>query len=245
MRKFNNFNELALYIINKMAEIFKNHAILKGGMVFKLLGSPRYTNDIDYTFIPYQSKNEVKDEIFQALQSIFDSPIEYDVHSKCIRYYISENNIRMQIEVNVELECKSVELSTAQLARPNNLSARINRVMSYDQALSHKLGAWLERDLLRDLYDIYFIYDIMDENPDLETLFKRLSKIEAQSKNRIKSISPQDFILKLDTAISQLTQNDLSKELQDYLPELELIGLDKKMKIACKKLIHYLKFELF
>lgn len=42
-----------------MQEDFKNHAILKGGMVLKLLGSTRKTLDLDYTFVPFKSKKEI------------------------------------------------------------------------------------------------------------------------------------------------------------------------------------------
>ena len=242
MKEFKTFDELTVFIINKFAEIFGNHAILKGGMVFKLLGSPRYTNDIDYVFIPYKSKNEIKDNIFNELNKLFPDKVSYNVHSKCIRYIISSNNIKIQVEVNVDIECDSTELSTISLAKMNNQTGRIIRAMSYNQLLSHKLAAWNERELIRDLYDSYFLYDVLDEKPDIGILKKRLSKIEpAKGKEGIKSMTLGEFISKIEMHVKQLTFDDVSSELKDYLNQEELISLDKKIKIAIKNIISDLK----
>ena len=46
--------------------------------------------------------------------------------------------------------------------------------MSYNQLLSHKLAAWNERELIRDLYDSYFLYDVLDEKPDIGILKKQI-----------------------------------------------------------------------
>jgi predicted nucleotidyltransferase component of viral defense system len=48
-----------VWIINQLADKFGNHAILKGGMELRLFDCPRYTNDLDYIFIPFASKNEI------------------------------------------------------------------------------------------------------------------------------------------------------------------------------------------
>ncbi len=242
MKNFKTFDELTVYIINKFAEIFENHAILKGGMVFKLLGSPRYTNDIDYVFIPYKSKNEIKDKIFDELEKLFPKRVTFDIHSKCIRYFINLDNIKIQIEANADIQCESTELSTINLAKASDQTGRIIRVMSYNQLLSHKLAAWNERELFRDLYDIYFLYDILDEKPDIDVLKKRLSKIELRKgAGKTKSMSLSEFIDKLEKQVKMITYNGVANELKDYLDREELIGLDKKLKIVIKKLLSYLK----
>lgn len=241
MKNFSSFDELVVYIINSFAEIFGNHAILKGGMVFKLLGSPRYTNDIDYVFIPYQSKNDIKDDIYNALEKLFPEKVTISVHSKCVRYLLEVNEIKLQIEVNVDLECESIELSTISLAKVNNQTGRIIRAMSYGYLLSHKLAAWNERELVRDLYDIYFLYDVLDEKPDIHVLKKRLANIKSRANKKIKSMSLTDFVAKLENRIVLLSHDDVKTELSDYLDKEEIIGLDKKIKIAVKDLLDYVK----
>ena len=60
MEKFKSTEELLAWIIDFFAISFGNSAILKGGMSLRLLHSPRFTNDVDYVFIPFDSKKDVK-----------------------------------------------------------------------------------------------------------------------------------------------------------------------------------------
>ena len=239
MKEFKNFDGLVVFIINHFSKVFKNHAILKGGMVLKLLGSPRFTNDIDYVFTPFKSKKDIKDLIYNELHKIFQKKIKYQIHSTCIRYYIEQSGIKLQIEVNTELECSSIDLSTFELASKNNQKSSIIRVMSYDIALSHKLGAWNERNLYRDLYDAYFMFSILNEYPNFDILNSRLNKVKI--KNKTIKMSLFDFIEKLKKTVYNLNYKNLSLELQDSMPEEVLIGLDKKIKIGISKLIDYLE----
>ena len=39
-------------VLNLFAQRFPRQAVLRGGMVLRVLGSPRLTNDLDYLFIP-------------------------------------------------------------------------------------------------------------------------------------------------------------------------------------------------
>ena len=192
--------------------------------------------------VPYKSKNDIKDNIYNELDKLFPGMVKFDVHSKCIRYHINYDNIKMQIEVNAELECDSTELSTVSLAKVNNQPGKIVRAMSYGQLLSHKLAAWNERELFRDLYDIYFLYDVLDEKPDIAVLKKRLKRIApAKGKTGTKSMTLDEFLSKLAMHITNFSPKDLSEELKDYLTRTELAGLDKKIKIAVKSLISHLK----
>ena len=59
------------------------------------------------------------------------------------------------------------EMSTSTLARSKNQQGRIIRVMNFNTALAHKLAAWNERDLIRDLYDAYYLFVVLHARPDL------------------------------------------------------------------------------
>jgi predicted nucleotidyltransferase component of viral defense system len=50
----------------------------------------------------------------------------------------------------------------------------IIQVIDFGIALANKLAAWNERRLVRDLYDIYFLYKMVCVVPDEETLQFRL-----------------------------------------------------------------------
>ena len=52
MENIQSDEALRVWIINYFSEKLGKHAILKGGMVLRILDCPRYTNDLDYVFIP-------------------------------------------------------------------------------------------------------------------------------------------------------------------------------------------------
>ncbi|HBE02425.1 MAG TPA: hypothetical protein DC049_08100 [Spirochaetia bacterium] len=240
MPKIKNFQELAIYIINNLGRIFKNHAILKGGMILNLIGSPRHTNDIDYTFIPFKSKKDVKDLIYNELKNLLDCEITYSINSKCLRFFIKYNeNIKLQIEVNVSDECKSIEFSTMDISKINNQIGQIIRIMNYDIALAHKICAWNERRLIRDLYDIYYFVNIINVIPDIDIIKQRLLK--TQQKNKKVKMTIKDLIIELKKCSEKLTLRDIENELRDYLPEHEIPGLDKKIIISLNKVIDSLQ----
>ena len=88
----------------------------------------------------------------------------------------------------------------------------------------------------------YFLYDVLDEKPDIGILKKRLSKIEpVKGKKGIKPMTLGEFISKIEMHVKQLTFDHVSSELKDYLNQEELIGLDKKIKITIKNLISDLR----
>lgn len=41
-------------VLDLFAQHFANRAVLRGGMVLRILGSPRFKNDLDYVFVPYK-----------------------------------------------------------------------------------------------------------------------------------------------------------------------------------------------
>ena len=60
MEKLESTKALLAWIVDFFAVNFGNSAILKGGMSLRLMHSPRYTNDVDYIFVPFGSKKKCK-----------------------------------------------------------------------------------------------------------------------------------------------------------------------------------------
>ena len=61
---------LMVWLINYLADSFGNSAILKGGMELRLLDCPRFTNDIDFIFVPYSSKKDVSKIVLETLKKV-------------------------------------------------------------------------------------------------------------------------------------------------------------------------------
>lgn len=232
---------LMVMVMNHFADRMANHAIVKGGMELRLVDCPRFTNDLDYIFIPYSSKKELQGQVLQVLREIPGVTVASSINSKCLRFIVQFENKKLQIEINVALECPSVELSTASIANVNKQQGRIVRAMRFDHALAHKFAAWNERGLMRDIYDIWFLAERIGTKPDMNVLKKRLSVAEVRVSGRTSKISMTlpDFCKKMDAFIETITQKGIEGELRDYLSADEMAGLEFKFKATLKKALDF------
>ena len=234
---------LFLWIMHRFAEVFCDHAILKGGMALRLIDSPRSTTDIDYVFVPYASKKDVRQAIESVLREIEPADIEIELHSKMLRAELRVDDVAVQLEVNVALECSGVAMSTGGFAQQLGHPARIVRIMSPDWALAHKLAAWNERRLLRDLYDCYFFSARLNERPALKVLDRRLASFSSRIPRlrKRKSMTRVEFAAELRAAAAALSQDRLAAELGGLLPSEELAGLATRIKAASTGLAEWLE----
>lgn len=115
--------------------------------------------------------------------------------------------------------------------------------MSLDTSLAHKLAAWNERRLYRDLYDIYIFVQQLGVLPDLDVLQSRLNHIESRHKNlkKVKKMNLKNFLEVLKNEVEGFVQTDYEKELNGLVPKEDLIRIDYKLKIAVHKLISKLE----
>lgn len=233
---------LMVWLINFIAERFGNHAVLKGGMELRLVDCPRSTNDIDYVFIPYSSKKDIAPDIIQALSGVDELEVEHSINSKCLRCVCTYMGMSVQIEVNVADACETQELTTATLARAHGQQGRVVRAMRFDVALSHRIAAWNERGLVRDLYDCAFIAHTLAVEPHMETLQTRLSRSQLRSGRRTRTVSMSlpELVVKLRTAVEELNEDAVDEQMRDYLPPDALPGLSARIKTGLGALIERL-----
>jgi predicted nucleotidyltransferase component of viral defense system len=234
MKGFPETEALMVRLINLLADAFPGKAILKGGMELRLLNCPRFTNDLDYVFIPFASKKDIAGPVVDALRKDPALTIEHSMHSTCLRIIASTALARVQIELSVAQECKSQEITTADLARVYHLQGRVIRAMSLDVALAHKLAAWVERNLMRDLYDVYFMRELLGVLPDKMTLSHRLAKIKYQvaRKRGPQSMTLPQFAQCLREYAQHIDLKMVHDGLADIIDKSELPGLDFKIRKA-------------
>jgi predicted nucleotidyltransferase component of viral defense system len=220
-------DQLMLWIMHAFAGHFRQHAILKGGMELMLMSSERATNELDYVFVPYQSKKEITPQIERILRRIPDVKIDTSMHSNAGRYRVRVGQADIQIEFNVAQQMPSIELTTELLARRFNALPGIIRVMCPEVALAHKLGAWNERRLLRDLYDIYYMYTHMQVTPEMDVLKQRLNKINSRlpGLKKIREMKIDEFARELRSVVGALTEQDIQQGLAPLMKTDRLRGL--------------------
>ena len=106
--------------------------------------------------------------------------------------------------------------------------------MSPTVAFAHKLAAWNERRLLRDLFDCYFLAGRLRQNPDLATLSYRLGSVRSRlpKMQKVRSMSTAELSASLRETLENLTDDALVEELAATLPEEELAGLALRMRAS-------------
>lgn len=240
---------LRLWLINHLAEKLGEHAILKGGMVLRLLDCPRYTNDLDYVFIPFRSKKDIIPLLDKAFSGLTGVQVQKGLHSTNVRYDISLTNafgtFRTYLEANVSESCESEPVSTGDAAVKNNQLPRVVRVMRFDVALANKLAAWNERKLVRDLYDAYFMHKHLNQTPHLPTLAARLQKINyarrVKGSSLPRSMTLAEFLDRLEQKVRGLTDNDIDQEMRDSLDLTQRAGLALKMRAGLTQMIEKIR----
>jgi hypothetical protein len=233
---------MLVWFIHRIAEKFGEHAILKGGMALRLLDSPRHTNDLDYVFVPFTSRKDILPGLREIAGEIPGATCSSSLHSKNLALLIDHPRFSLQIEASVGLECRSRPMATTFLARKANETVRVVRIMDFDVALAHKLAAWNERRLIRDLYDAYFLFRMVGAFPDRGILAQRLSKVDSRIpglKNR-KQMTIKDFQDEVSGELKRLTHAKVVGELAPLLDAVELTGLEIKIKAALIEMLEKL-----
>ncbi|MBR6378579.1 MAG: nucleotidyl transferase AbiEii/AbiGii toxin family protein [Fibrobacter sp.] len=239
MEKFENTEALLAWIVDFFSTSFGNSAILKGGMALRLMHSPRYTNDVDYIFVPFDSKRDVKDIVEKALSQVDGLRYESSMNSKALRILLTYGGQSAQIEINVEKGCPSIPMSSALLSTNHGRPTRILRIMEPRVSFAHKIAAWNERELMRDLYDMYQYESILRAKPQMDILKARLAKARSYAN----VVAAQD----LDSLISKMTEraNSLDEssleELRPILSNDELAGLTFRLRASISALCEILR----
>ncbi|WP_405328375.1 nucleotidyl transferase AbiEii/AbiGii toxin family protein [Fibrobacter sp.] len=228
MENFKSTEALLSWIVDFFAQKFGNSAILKGGMSLRLMHSPRYTNDVDYIFIPFDSKKDAKTLVEEALSLVEGLKYNTTMNSKALRIIVDYAGQQAQIEINVEMECPSIPMSSSLLSTPYGYPARIIRVMEPGVAFAHKIAAWNERELMRDLYDVYQYESLFRTAPNMEILYKRLKSARSY-KNVVAAKNIGALVEKMRKCAENLTESSFS-ELVPLLDAVELAGLSFRMR---------------
>ncbi len=232
-------DRLLIEIIDRFADRFGKAAVLRGGMVLRVLGCERFTNDVDYVFVPFRSKKEVVEEVLETLGAMPGVRLEHSLNSKCLRVRVDREGTRVQVEIKTSLGLPIQVISNRQLVRPLGLQPRLLPVVDFSVALSDKMAAWNERRLMRDVYDIAFFLR-MGIRPDSPQLLARLKK-PAYSRlvkigDRFPGKTVPEFYRFLLDWVNQCDDADVAESLGPLLPADELQGLALRLRADIARL---------
>jgi len=226
---------LMAIVIDGMARHYDRRAILRGGMALRLLGASRLTNDLDYLIVPHRSKKELVPEILRVLKEISGEEIAYSFNSKCLRLEIPCKGQVLQIEAKVAMAQPSKAVSNEHLATAHALPPRLVSIMEPRHALAHKMAAWYERRLSRDLYDIWYLL-MLGIEPDLTVLGQRLKKpcpiARAKAEGLLAEPTPTAYARFLLARLKVIDDEQLEGDLMAVLPVERIRGLRLRLLVA-------------
>lgn len=212
--------ELLVRIINALAETLRGKLVLKGGMLLRLMNSPRLTQDVDFALISNESRRVLVEPIKKTLLGIGGVSLgEIRLNSRGIFVEVLDSSSELRVLVEISLVPKTnlapEPLSTGVLARQYSLEGRMISTMAQPEVFAHKIAACLEREVARDIYDLSVLEPM---GPfDKKTLRDRLSQL---SVNRAKPIQI-DFAQAarlLRTRLNNLTEKKLISEVYPLIP---------------------------
>jgi predicted nucleotidyltransferase component of viral defense system len=235
--------ELLTRVMNHLAENFRDRLVLKGGMLLRLYNSPRLTRDVDFVFISRESKKKLRDDLLKALGRMPEIKIaNVDVNSRGIFIDVAdeEETQRVLIEVNIapRTHLPAEPLSTATLSQKYSLGGRVISSMALPEAFSHKIAATLERDTIRDIYDLSQFEAIGAF--DTGTLKDRLSRLSVQ-RAKPQSIGFRDAAQRLRRRLDLLDQKRIETELFPILPAEYRPGILGIIKASVGRLLQRLE----
>lgn len=227
--------ELLLKVIHLMAEKFKDRIVLEGGMLLRLLGCPRSTQDVDCILLSDESKKILAERITRALAALEGVRVEeVSLNSRGIFIRLSSGgpeDITAMLEVSVAaaINLPTDHLSTVALANTYSQRGRIVTTMALPEAFANKIASALERDTLRDLYDL-FIFEPLCAF-DKATLARRLRALSIGRK-KPKATSFPEAAAMLKERADRITARAVREELAPLLPPRQAEGIETIIKAA-------------
>lgn len=231
--------ELLVRVLNHLAERMKDRFVVKGGMLLRLLESPRYTQDLDFALPSKDSKKVLVKELVAALEGIPEiRVIRQDLNSRGIFIDVRdrESGTQVTLEANVvpRTRLPPEPISTAKISSLYSLGGRIVRVMAPAEAFSNKIAACLERGVGRDLYDLS-LFEPMTAF-DGPTLEDRLSRLEID-RAKPRKVSRDEAAQLLKKRLEDLSEKRLREEVFPLMPPDHQPGLMMVIRASVSRII--------
>lgn len=234
--------ELLIRILNHLGERMKDRLILKGGMLLRLLESPRYTQDLDFVLLSKKSKKTLVKEIVAILKEMPDLEItRQDLNSRGIFIDLlhreSRTEATLEISVVPAMQLPPEPVSTAKISALYSLSGRVVRVMAPAESFSNKIAACLERSVGRDLYDLS-LFEPMTAF-DMPTLKNRLSRL-AIDRVKPRNVTMSEAADLLKKRLEEFSEKRLREEVFPLIPPEYRPGLLMVIRASVSRIIQRL-----
>lgn len=236
--------ELLLRIIHHLAERFRTRIALEGGMFLRLMGGPRSTQDVDFVLLSRDSKKVLAPRLRKLLGEIEGVRIlSVKMNSRGIFIDVESTDarpIRASVEIGVQasLRLPAESASTSALAGAHALGGRMVTTIALAEGFTNKIAAALERNNLRDLYDL-MQFESMGRY-DAGSLQQRLDHLSI-GRGRPRAVSFSEAATLLRERAAKMSEARLEQELYPLIPSEEQRGLLRRIQIALGRIASQLE----
>ncbi len=203
--------ELEILILNQISRSsFSKKIVFKGGTALRLChGSPRFSQDLDFTALSQIKKNELQDVLNQVVSAAPEIHVKEVINKRFTLFSlltISSSLLKQNFSIKIEITKKKHKFEK------NDYSLLIARsalspltpllyVYSLKRILEEKLIAIKTREAPRDYFDIWFISQKLNE--------------------KIKIPKPKILPSRFKGEISQLLPDNLKNWPRDFMKSYE------------------------
>ncbi|MDO8526830.1 MAG: nucleotidyl transferase AbiEii/AbiGii toxin family protein [Deltaproteobacteria bacterium] len=235
--------KLLLQTIHFLSEKFKEKFVLAGGMLLCLLNSPRSTQDIDCFFLSKVSKKVLGEEIRKALKQFALAKVtSFEINSRGIFVGLqgetADEKIRLEMSVVASLNLPTESFATTTLASSYAMGARVIQVIALPEAFANKIAACIERENMRDLYDITLFEPLCTFDP--KTMQERLKKSSIRRQKPV-ALDFKKAASLLKKRVESLTEKKLEEELYPLLPATQQTSMLRIIQSSLAKVIQRLE----
>lgn len=240
---------LLILLLYEIYNLFNDELIFKGGTSLKYFYNlNRFSEDLDFSYIGLNT-SEKRGDITRRLNRAFDSlGLQYKVVKRehrgnkengevvGINFEISVNgplNERLKNMQNIKID---ISLRKDVLREPDlryllpayqDIPVFVVPVMNIEEIVSEKIAAILERDKMRDIYDLYFLIVMHKTKIDRSLILEKVKRRGENFQGEIlqKKIREASNLMKWKSELSYLV-NPLPDNMEVIKKLEELLNFD-------------------
>ncbi|OGM09340.1 hypothetical protein A2Z67_04015 [Candidatus Woesebacteria bacterium RBG_13_36_22] len=200
-----NINNIAreyweMFILNKLySDVLGTNLIFKGGTALRLIyNSPRFSEDLDFSllgeinFIDF--KKTVEDIISQqpelSIKELYSKKNTFFALIKFKQEYLSQTlSIKVEVSKRKLLLKKDLDFILATASSPTTNLKPLVRVFTIERILKEKMNALSSRKKARDLFDVWFIGQLLKR----QVIFPKIKLEEKDIKQELNRLLPENY----------------------------------------------------
>lgn len=186
-----DIGELQDIIVDLVYDIFPNIIFHGGTSLWRCYNGNRFSEDLNFYLL---KQNNIKDALKKELLKKDLNLLKYKETDNLISTKIAQENIIVQLEIRLLNKNDSI-LKKAIPIEYNKINGSTITIfcLSEKDLLFEKANAYLNRKLIRDIYDVYFLSNFVNLN---FTELNKIKKIIAEFKEPIDESNLKTIVYK-------------------------------------------------